>query len=187
MEGLERTLSALKDVRGVEGSLYASRDGRILGRDLPRIFDDESLEGVSLRLARLLEAMDELGGDHEGTLLRYPHHAILLRPTTDGLLCVLTTSDVNVPSLKRGASLVARRLPSLPPLPALDDAPRASSPPIPPPLPPQRTHPPSPTADSPMRSSAPAARAPIASQRASVPGAPASPAVRWRGSSLKDG
>lgn len=194
MESLERTLSALKDVRGVEGSFYASRDGRILGRDLPRIFDGDPLDGVATRVARLLEAMGELPGEYEGALLRYPSHALFLRPTSDGMLCVLATSEVNVPSLKRGASLVARRLPSLPPLPNLDEATRATLPPLPVatggasalPSPPRAPALPPPL--PPTRSTAPPARtsAPTPA-RASVPGAPASPAMRWRGSSLKDG
>lgn len=104
-------LSALRDVTGVEGSFYAARDGRILARDMPRIYDGDAFEGVATRLSRMLDALAELGGANEGTLIRHPHHALFVRPTEHGLLGVLATSDVNVPSLKRGASLVARRLP----------------------------------------------------------------------------
>lgn len=201
MESLNHTLAALKDVRGVEGSFYASRDGRILGRDLPRIFEGDPLDGVSNRLGRMLDALADVAGQHEGTLLRFEHHALLVRPTEHGLLCVLTTHDVNVPSLKRGASLVARRLPSPaaleptreatpPPLPAstFQLPPPLAPPPLPrisapPPLPPSAA---APRAASEENSAA--GRLPTAprTSRVSVPGAPQSPARRWRGSTLED-
>lgn len=105
------TLGALKDVTGVEGSFYATRDGTIVARDMPRIYDGDSFDGMAVRIGRMLEALAELGGTNEGTLIRHPHHALFVRPTEHGFLGILATADVNVPSLKRAASLVSRRLP----------------------------------------------------------------------------
>jgi len=63
---IERALSALTDVRGVEGSFFATREGNVVARALPRIFDDETLSEVGPRLGRLLEALEDLGGSVDG-------------------------------------------------------------------------------------------------------------------------
>jgi predicted regulator of Ras-like GTPase activity (Roadblock/LC7/MglB family) len=176
---IERALSALTDVRGVEGSFYATREGNVVARALPRIFDDETLSEVGPRLGRLLEALEDLGGSVDGAFVRHPSHAVLLRPAGDGMLFVITTSEVNVPSLKRGAALVARKIGTLaeasadrwssapPPPPPAVESPRMASPPaVPPPVP-----------------AAPAARTSSPGSMA-VPGAPATRAVRFRGSKV---
>jgi len=204
MESTNRILNALRDVRGVEGSFYASRDGEIVSRDMPRIYDGDDLGDVAMRMSRFLDALGDLGGANEGVMIRHPNHTVFLRGTDDGLLGVLATSDVSVPALKRGASLVVRRLPSATVLAAAAHAEeRAAS--VPPPLPPEAMASPSPEArravpppiptgevresrvsapPSPPRISVPGA--PV--QRTTVPAAPgfrqqsaSAPAVRWRG------
>ena len=199
MESTTRILGALRDLRGVEGSFFASREGVVLSRDLPRIYDGDDLGDVATRMSRFLDALADFGGTNEGVMIRHPNHAIFLRGTEDGFLGVLATADVNVPALKRGASLVVRRLPSAAsyasPPPAID-APRESAPSLPPPLPPplptevrRAVPPPLPIPEA--RASQPPSP-PMPSRRISVPGAPAPrasspgmPAVRWRGT-VKD-
>jgi predicted regulator of Ras-like GTPase activity (Roadblock/LC7/MglB family) len=188
---IERALSALTDVRGVEGSFFATREGNVVARALPRIFDDETLSEVGPRLGRLLEALEDLGGSVDGAFVRHPSHAVLLRPAGDGILFVLTTSEVNVPSLKRGAALVARKIGNL-----LQDAPpehaASQPPPMPPPPPvvaqetaratPPPVPPPQPTHHAPPSVSA--SRPSIPGMGGGVPGAPASRAVTFRGSKV---
>jgi len=163
--------------------------------------------------ARAIVAMVlvDLGGANEGVMVRHPNHTIFLRATEDGFLAVLATSDVNVPALKRGVSLVTRRLPRaasitrssappvdpasfFPPEPVVtyDSTPtmRISSPP---PLPPEARRaaapPPLPEAHPRERESHVGA---THRSRVSVPGAPSprssqpgAPAIRWRGT-VKD-
>lgn len=181
---IERALSALSDVRGVEGSFFATREGNVVARALPRIFDDETLSEVGPRLGRILEALEDLGGSVSGAFVRHPSHAVLLRPAGEGMLFVIATSDVNVPSLKRGAALVARKIgtlvdsgaesltPSWVPAPPPPEPPRAAAPPLPPPIPQKPVAPPPST----QRVSSPSI--PV------VPGAPASRAVQFRGSKV---
>lgn len=215
METTRTALDALRDLRGVEGSFYASRDGDIVLRDMPRIYDGDDLGDVATRMSRFFDALVDLGGANEGVMVRHPHHTVFLRATEDGFLAVLATSDVNVPALKRGVSLVTRRLPkaasigrsSAPPLdPAALFAPDPvvtydSTPAMrlsaPPPLPPEARRavapPPLPVAVAeearPPRDSQPGM---VHRSRVSVPGAPtprasqpSAPAIRWRGT-VKD-
>lgn len=185
---IERALSALTDVRGVEGSFFATREGNVVARALPRIFDDETLSEVGPRLGRLLEALEDLGGSVDGAFVRHPSHAVLLRPAGDGILFVIATSEVNVPSLKRGAALVARKIANMRdsmPEPAPTAAP--APPPLPPPAPETRaaTPPPIPPGRDSQPSSPPQGPPSVSAQRSSIPGMGGGQrAVTFRGSKL---
>ncbi len=160
-DAMVEALMALTDLHGVEGSFFATREGHVVARALPRYFDDEALAHVGPRLGRVLEALDDIDGRVEGTLSTHPNHAVLLRPAGEGLLCVIATNEVNVPSLKRAAALVARKVGHLATEAAASLAPPQASCAPPPPPPPSLPPP-----------------------RPSVPGAPASRARRWRGSTV---
>jgi predicted regulator of Ras-like GTPase activity (Roadblock/LC7/MglB family) len=161
---IAEALSALLDLRGVEGTFFATREGKVVARALPRYFDDDALARVAPRLGRVFEALDELDGSVEGTLSRHPNHAVLLRPAGEGLLCIIATKDISVPSLKRAAELVARKVAALASTATYEDPTRAAVIPEAPHVEPS-TPPPTPS-------------------RSSVPGAQGLPAVRWRGSKV---
>lgn len=134
LDAVTRSLEALRDVRGVEGTFYASRDGKRCVRDLPAVYADEPLDGVSARLLRLVDALVDEVEEPDTILFRHGAHLLCVRPTETGVLVVLASGDVSLPALRRGVSLVARRLPDLASFES--EAPRRGAH-LPPPVPPR--------------------------------------------------
>jgi len=106
-------LTGLRDVEGIVGSFVVSSRGELVGRDLPPLFDDETLHGVIPRLLRLRDGVAADGVEPTALVLRYAEHKLHVRTVGAGLLCVLSESKVNTPALRVGMRLVARRVASL--------------------------------------------------------------------------
>lgn len=134
-------LVGLRDIEGIIGSFVVSSEGGLVGRDLPSVFDDETLAGVAPRLLRLRDGAAGDSSEQAALVLRYPEHKIHIRSAGSGILCVLTEPNVNTPALRVGMKLVARRVAPLaehgagvqtssPPAPPVTERSRAAVPPV---------------------------------------------------------
>jgi predicted regulator of Ras-like GTPase activity (Roadblock/LC7/MglB family) len=103
-------LVGLRDIEGIIGSFVVSSDGDLVGRDLPSVYDDETLAGVAPRLLRLRDGVAGESREPAALVLRYLEHKIHVRSAGSGILCVLTEPKVNTPALRVGMKLVARRV-----------------------------------------------------------------------------
>jgi len=106
-------LGALRDIAGVEGSFLLSGEGHLVARDMPGIFGDDVLDEAGPRLMRLGETFSVSGGELHSYLVRYSEHLLFLRPVSGGAVCVLSLPEVNMPALRMGINLAARRLAAL--------------------------------------------------------------------------
>ena len=103
-------LVGLRDIEGIIGSFVVSAEGALVGRDLPSMFDDETLSGVAPRLLRLRDGVAGDSNEPTALVLRYSEHKVHIRTAGSGLLCVLSEARVNTPALRVGMKLVARRV-----------------------------------------------------------------------------
>ena len=107
--GLTTLLATLKDVPGIQGSFLLSDTGSLLARDLPAVFSDELFAEAGPRLTRLADTFESAGKRVETCLMRFRDHKIYMRRAAEGFLCVLATTNVNLPAMRTAATLVARR------------------------------------------------------------------------------
>ncbi|MDB4989626.1 MAG: hypothetical protein JWN04_4804 [Myxococcaceae bacterium] len=129
-------LAALRDIEGVLGSFLIDLDGHLLARDVPPLFNLETLARSGLHLARLRAALESAGSGFDSCVARFGPHLLLLRAAYSTTLCVLCPHGTNMAAVQMSSTLVARRLygpnpnrPSSPP-PArtpLDDPPEAAT------------------------------------------------------------
>jgi hypothetical protein len=103
-------LAALRDVRGVQGSFMLASDGTLLVRDMGAMLNEELLTEVGPRATRLCETFATELAPVISCSLRFADLLLFMRPMPGGVLCVLSTLDVNMPALKMGVSLTTRRL-----------------------------------------------------------------------------
>jgi predicted regulator of Ras-like GTPase activity (Roadblock/LC7/MglB family) len=107
---MNEILSALRDVDGVHGSFVVNKSGRLVGKDLPAMFDDPVLNEVGRRIARLNEGLSAGGQDFDSCVMRFADHKLYLRSVPHGFLCVLSNNVVNTPALKMALTLTSRRI-----------------------------------------------------------------------------
>jgi len=135
-EGIRGSLATLKDVAGVAGSFVCSNGGRLLAREIPAVFEDQVLGEAGTRLLRMGEAFAAAGDDLDMAVVRYGEQRVYLKWISGGLLCVVVSGRVNMPSLRMAANLVCRRISTAVaqaqaaqlPAPAVESAPAAEAP-----------------------------------------------------------
>jgi predicted regulator of Ras-like GTPase activity (Roadblock/LC7/MglB family) len=103
-------LSGLREVDGVLGSFVLDGDGNLLARDLPPLFDAETLSRAALHLSRLRAALESDGSEFESSVARFGPHMVLLRAARESTLCVLLPRGTNLAAVQMSATLIARRL-----------------------------------------------------------------------------
>jgi predicted regulator of Ras-like GTPase activity (Roadblock/LC7/MglB family) len=128
---LTSALQSMRDVPGVQGSFVISDFGRLLARDMPAMFGDDILGEAGPRALRLRETLSYGGQEMQTCTLRYAEFYVFLRPLRDGLLCVLTATEINVAVMKMAMNLAIRRLNVLFDAPADDTVAAAVTPPWP--------------------------------------------------------
>lgn len=102
-----RTLQSLRDIDGVYGSFVIGAGGETRARDLPPVFDDQTLAESGVRIARLWEVVSESGAP-EYALLEFAEYNLFLRRVGNGCLCVIVPAQVNVLALRLASKWVAR-------------------------------------------------------------------------------
>lgn len=102
-----RTLQSLRDIDGVYGSFVIDAAGETRARDLPSVFDDQTLADSGARIARLWEVIAE-GAAPEYALLEFVEYTLFLRRVGSGCLCVVVPAHVNVLALRLASKWVAR-------------------------------------------------------------------------------
>lgn len=102
-----RTLQSLRDIDGVYGSFVINAAGDMRARDLPPVFDDQTLTESGLRIARLWEVISE-GATPEYALLEFAEYNLFVRRVGGGCLCVVVPAHVNVLALRLASKWVAR-------------------------------------------------------------------------------
>lgn len=107
---MESALLSLRDVEGVLGSFVLDAHGSVLARDMPAMFDVETLLSASVRLAQLRAALEANGDEFDGCTARFGAHLVVLRAASSRTLCVLCPLGVNLTTLQMGLNLVARRV-----------------------------------------------------------------------------
>ncbi len=111
---MQLVLASLKDIRAVVGSLVLAADGSMPCRDLPALFDDDTLRYVGKRLTLLRSALEADTESFESSVARFGAHLLVLRAAADRTLCVLAGPNVNLQALHMGTRIVARRVTSTP-------------------------------------------------------------------------
>src|SRR4051812_38181715 len=134
-DGIQRALSALRDVAGVHGSFVPQTPGELVGKDLPAVFHDELFVEVGARLSRFIETMAADGDEVSSAILRFDEHRLYVTRFAHGLLAVITSNEINVAALRMALTLTTRRLepelvalltsppPSVAPMPSLTPPP----------------------------------------------------------------
>ncbi len=104
------TLHALREIEGVLGSFVLDADGKLLARDLPSLFDGDTLSRAAQHLSRLRAALEADGSAFESCVARFGPHLILLRAANESMLCVLLPRGTSLGAVQMSATLIARRL-----------------------------------------------------------------------------
>lgn len=110
-EGMQKTLHALKDVQGIQGSFVMNDEGRLLAMEMPSLYDESLFGDVGSRLERLSETFSSLGEEMDTCMVRFQDHILSLKQfPTGGSLCILSDATVNLPALRMATNLAQRRL-----------------------------------------------------------------------------
>ncbi|HVT09004.1 MAG TPA: roadblock/LC7 domain-containing protein [Polyangia bacterium] len=109
-ETVRGSLATLKDVAGITGSFVCSKDGRLVAREIPALFEDAVLSEAGSRLLRVGETFAAHGDDIETAVVRFGDHRLYLKAIGGGLLCIVVAGPVNMPALRMAANLVSRRI-----------------------------------------------------------------------------
>jgi predicted regulator of Ras-like GTPase activity (Roadblock/LC7/MglB family) len=109
-EGVRSSLATLKDVNGVAGSFVCTKNGRLVAREIPALFEDAVLAEAGSRLLRVSETFAASGDELEAAVVRYGEHRIYLKSIAGGTLCIVVAGSVNMPALRMAANLVGRRI-----------------------------------------------------------------------------
>jgi len=108
---IQKTLHALKDVQGIQGSFVLNPDGALLAMEMPSLFDAPMFADLGPRIERLAEGFSSLGDELESCLIRFSDHMLCVKQfPKGGALCILTEISVNLPALKMASNLAHRKL-----------------------------------------------------------------------------
>ena len=110
MTEVGKELESLRDVEGVIGSFVLDEGGVVLGRDLPNLFDAETLSSIGMRVHRLLEALRDEPGSEAHLTLRYAEHKLYLQRLTQGVIGVISGPRASSPAMTMALTLVGRRI-----------------------------------------------------------------------------
>jgi len=102
-----RSLQSLRDIDGVYGSFLIGASGETRARDLPSVFDDQTLAESGARIAQLWEVISESGAP-DYALVEFAEYSLFLRRVGTGCLCVVVPAQVNVLALRLACKWVAR-------------------------------------------------------------------------------
>src|SRR4051812_13991285 len=109
-DGIQRALSALRDVAGVHGSFVPQTPGELVGKDFPAVFHDELFVEVGARLSRFIETMAAEGDEVTSAILRFDEHRLYVTRFAHGLLAVIAANEINAAALRMAVTLTARRI-----------------------------------------------------------------------------
>ncbi len=107
---MHAALATLRDIDGVVGSFVIDADGHVLGRDMPNLFDEDTLGYAGERLARLRHALEGERCNLDGGVARFGQHLLVMKAAAERTLCVIVPQGTNLMSLQMGANIVARRV-----------------------------------------------------------------------------
>jgi hypothetical protein len=107
---IDLTLSMLRDVKGVVGSIAVANAGDVLGSDLPRAFDGTAKDALAMRLTQLRAALASAEQPLKSAAFRYQGHSLFVSQLDWGLLGVLAESQTHEPALDMVARLVSQRI-----------------------------------------------------------------------------
>ncbi|MEM1060155.1 MAG: hypothetical protein AAGK14_12980 [Verrucomicrobiota bacterium] len=146
---MKELLAALKDVEGLIGACALDAGGRLLGRDLPAYYDDETLVRLNQRFDELFESTEEVVTEPQLVIARFSQTCLLGRNWDGGRLIVFCTPRAHPAAVKTAANLTAKRLGKLqntpsPLLPKPSPPASAAQPPAPGPNPAPAPQPPTP-------------------------------------------
>ena len=109
-DAVRGSLATLKDVAGITGSFVCTKDGRLVAREIPSVFDDAVLWEAGSRLMRVTETFAARGDEVESAVIRYGEHRLYLKSVGGGMLCIVVSGPVNMAALRMAANLVGRRI-----------------------------------------------------------------------------
>jgi predicted regulator of Ras-like GTPase activity (Roadblock/LC7/MglB family) len=110
IEKITPTLTALRDVQGIEGSFIISPGGNLVTKDLPSIFDAALSGDFGARLNRLIECFLSGGDQVDSGQLKFQDHKLYIKALSRGILCIITTTGVSMPAMKMAVNLALRRI-----------------------------------------------------------------------------
>lgn len=107
---MHAALATLRDIEGVVGSFVIDAEGHVLGRDMPNLFDEDTLGYAGERLARLRHALEGERCNLDGGVARFGQHLLVMKAAAERTLCVIVPQGTNLMALQMGANIVARRV-----------------------------------------------------------------------------
>jgi predicted regulator of Ras-like GTPase activity (Roadblock/LC7/MglB family) len=107
---MNATLTALKDIPGVEGSFVLNRDGALAARELPAIFNDAIFPEIARRLDGIRAGLESQVAAFDDMVFKFETHWLYTRRLENGTLLILTTANVNFPALKMASNLASKQI-----------------------------------------------------------------------------
>jgi predicted regulator of Ras-like GTPase activity (Roadblock/LC7/MglB family) len=104
-------LQDINAVVGVTGSLVCDKEGALIARALPSVYDETMLLPTTRTLSQTMEGLEATRRRkvHELDLV-FREGRIVVKNLRYGLLCILCVRNINVPLLNLTANLAARKL-----------------------------------------------------------------------------
>jgi hypothetical protein len=108
----QHALQSLRDIEGVYGSFILDGAGKLSARDLPGVFDDNTLNESGERIVRLWAVLSE-AAPPEYTVVEFAEYSLFVRGLYSqghsvGCLCVVVPPTVNLLALRLASKWVAR-------------------------------------------------------------------------------
>ncbi len=108
---MERILQDINAVVGVTGSFVCDREGMIVARAMPSVFDENTLSPAARTVSQTIEGLETTRRRKVNELdLVYHEGRMVVKNLREGCLCILCVRNINVPLLNLTANVAARKL-----------------------------------------------------------------------------
>lgn len=107
---VKQALETLRDLPGVLGSLAIDFSGVVHGADLPRVFDQKTVDELAQRMLALCAALEPDSAQPLAANLEFEGYSFQIKGFASGLVGVLLDQTVQKPALSMALNLVSRRV-----------------------------------------------------------------------------
>ena len=107
---VQQALETLRDLQGVLGSLAVDFSGVVHGADLPRVFDQKTVEELAHRMLVLCATLQVDSAEPVTANLEFEGYGFQVKGFAGGLIGVLLDPTVQKPALSMALNLVSRRV-----------------------------------------------------------------------------
>lgn len=108
---METILRDINAVVGVTGSFICDKDGEVLARLLPDIFDENLVSSVGRTMVQTIAGLKIARRRKVGDIdLLYDQGRLIVKSLGEGCLCILCVRRINVPLLNLTANVAVKKL-----------------------------------------------------------------------------